>query len=492
MRAYIQSWISQLPEGNRPDEQEYTLDTAELSSEIEDFEDEGDTVAAGRARYPSRPRKLSRFSSRLTSLLPSPPPSAFTTTSRILEPHIEPGTPPPSKRRKTDGGGTNAAPAAPIGALRVNDNIVDDVTPRPGRTLLFRQSDSASSLSMTSTTTSSSKASPRKKMAALQLDPEGIEMRPLMLDGENDLPGPLAELIRTLDPFGSGIISREEKAALDVEPKAPNLPDFYFDDPAVREKIGSTPPIDAVLDIISLAKECDATGQSEHGWNCAVHFPLLQRALHGPSIRERSRHVVQFASCTSAKIIKQYLPTPSSGKMVDFCMFLSPSHPDVLAAIERLRAIRPLHSINHTDFEPLTKGPISISIETKKPTGNSDMANLQIGTWGAAQWRSLTELAGSPVDGSRATDASTEAGQADGIGLALLPALIVQGHDWSIAATSREGMRTILWAKYPIGSTHDVLGVYRIFYAIQQLACWSRDTFLPWFTRCILLLDDLA
>jgi hypothetical protein len=48
----------------------------------------------------------------------------------------------------------------------------------------------------------------------------------------------------------------------------------------------------------------------------------------------------------------------------------------------------PSRSVNHTDFQPLKATPIVLSIETK-PGSNSDVAELQMGVWHAAQWAIL-------------------------------------------------------------------------------------------------------
>ncbi|KAI6385178.1 hypothetical protein MCOR23_011662 [Pyricularia oryzae] len=57
--------------------------------------------------------------------------------------------------------------------------------------------------------------------------------------------------------------------------------------------------------------------------------------------------------------------------------------------------------------------------------------------------------------------------------LAFLPALIIVGHDWKFAATTREdcdGGRTVLWTESTIGSTSNLLGIYRIIWCVRRLA----------------------
>ena len=53
-----------------------------------------------------------------------------------------------------------------------------------------------------------------------------------------------------------------------------------------RDKIGITPDIDRVLDILEAAAHCYRVRAHEHAWNCAVHFPLLSLAVYGGARRK--------------------------------------------------------------------------------------------------------------------------------------------------------------------------------------------------------------
>ncbi|KAF3759876.1 hypothetical protein M406DRAFT_243505, partial [Cryphonectria parasitica EP155] len=127
--------------------------------------------------------------------------------------------------------------------------------------------------------------------------------------------------------------------------------------------------------------------------------------------------------------------------------------------IDVLRTRSPCFSINHTDFEPLLRSPIAISIETKHPSASGEGAALQVGVWQAAQWSLLQSLTQ-----SQPTSCSSTALPA------FLPAITVVGHDWTLAATTRLGQKTTLWTDCPIGHTRNIIGIYRIIWAIQQLA----------------------
>ena len=119
--------------------------------------------------------------------------------------------------------------------------------------------------------------------------------------------------------------------------------------------------------------------------------------------------------------------------MVDFAIYLRPQYcADGAEAVKRLRDVRaaaPELSANQTGMEALREGPITVSIETKRHGEGADKAELQIGIWQAAQWKMLAQQA-AKANGSLRD-------------LAFLPCLLVDGHEWSFAASSREGTKTV-------------------------------------------------
>lgn len=146
----------------------------------------------------------------------------------------------------------------------------------------------------------------------------------------------------------------------------------------------------------------------------------------------------------SAFLIREYLPSTATSKFVDFCVHLNPEgEADATEADDHVEAIRqlqldlPMRSINHTSYLPVAGRPISLSIETKRASKDSDEATLQIGTWQLAQWRMLRHLLGMAGGEDYAQAALEELG--------ILPAIIVQGHKWSFAATTLEGTKTVCY-----------------------------------------------
>lgn len=144
--------------------------------------------------------------------------------------------------------------------------------------------------------------------------------------------------------------------------------------------------------------------------------------------------VLLISISTSASIIPWYRIDNMPGKKVDFALFIDPSYdPDTIALVEKL--LRTRGSINHTDFAPLEKCPVTVSIETKRHDEGSKRANIQMGVWQAAQWRVLEELGGS--------DALKN--------LEFLPGLLVVGHQWSFVATSYQHGKTVSRSPVALG-----------------------------------------
>lgn len=150
------------------------------------------------------------------------------------------------------------------------------------------------------------------------------------------------------------------------------------------------------------------------------------------------------------------LPPPYiNGKMVDYCLAIDPSwtpafttgtrtSTETTAAqkIESVKILQPFYSINHTDYRPLLESPIALSIEIKRPGGNNEEAQRQLGIWQYAQWNMLRRLLVSTRrdgDPPLTLEPSLE-------GLDFLPGVYVVGHQWWFAATTRnENGRVTQW-----------------------------------------------
>ncbi|KLU84487.1 hypothetical protein MAPG_03528 [Magnaporthiopsis poae ATCC 64411] len=308
---------------------------------------------------------------------------------------------------------------------------------------------------------------------------------------------------------------------------------YAMDTPPSKQSAPAVPLIDdapgaEVAKVFEAARRCEDREQNEAGWNQAVHFPLLRLALPAGG-------VIDFEPCTTAGITPEILPlSASSGRKVDYCLIVNkpvdlgqpalevignaPARETPREMIRLLRCTLPGLSINHTDFNALKKFPIAVSIETKKPGQSDEQAKVQVGVWQAAQWKMLhwqqdellrqMELAtasaqaeSTSVDHQAGDEAGANAMEQDAEGraampaphscippLVFLPAVIVVGHQWRIAATTCEerGGPTLLWMGSQIGTTDSMLGIYRIIWCVRRLARYASERYWPWYAENIL------
>jgi hypothetical protein len=72
--------------------------------------------------------------------------------------------------------------------------------------------------------------------------------------------------------------------------------------------------------------------------------------------------------------------------------------------------------------------------------------------------------------------------------LVFLPAIIIVGHEWQIAATTWDGDsgRTVLWTGPSIGNTKTMIDIYRIIWCVRRLARYAAERYWPWFAENIL------
>lgn len=165
----------------------------------------------------------------------------------------------------------------------------------------------------------------------------------------------------------------------------------------------------------------------------------------------------------------------------------------------------PTKAINKTDFDPVRKFPIFLSIETRRPGKSEKEAELQVGICLTAQWKLLQKLTsicrelqrGQPHQQQKQHLAqSVEEADPLGLtplpGLGFLPAIIIVGHEWKFSALTVEGNKAFFWAKCPIGSTSSLVGIYRIIWGLRNFARYDIKEYWPWLLREALGLDESA
>ncbi|KAJ8131153.1 hypothetical protein O1611_g2473 [Lasiodiplodia mahajangana] len=320
---------------------------------------------------------------------------------------------------------------------------------------------------------STSRTSPTKCLGQLEIAPVNPDIVVQISRNDARIPTDLLKMLDALDNFQSRVGIVPDYLALEIEARAKEDRELYNFQPLrfyqTTEAILSSYPklcLNRVLDIFSEATECFNEGHSEATWNSLVHWPVFRLAL-GPltgsakaaadrRTQGQSHQVhVRAMPCTTARLQGR----PHGAKMVDFCFFIDPSGDDA-SQIDEIREAR--EYINHTDYQPLRRRPIVLSAESKKPDEGCKDAQIQLGVWLAAQWALLENLLQ-----SSATQSAL---------IPFLPALIIQGHEWSFAATTKSGRHTILWVGQAIGSTNSVLGMFQIIHVLRYIAEWTADS----------------
>ncbi|KAK1656612.1 hypothetical protein BDP55DRAFT_89173 [Colletotrichum godetiae] len=221
--------------------------------------------------------------------------------------------------------------------------------------------------------------------------------------------------------------------------------------------------------MVSRAKMCRDYEFDEAGWNTSLHHHVINLAV--PEFYQATGKLVYMIPCTSANTLPDLVQT-SAFRKVDFCLCIEPTGA-AAQAINRL-VLTETPSINHTEYGALKTRPIGLSIETKLQGEGLSVAEAQLLTWHASQWRMLDRLMAGTVPRMPLID--------------FLPGIIVQGNDWLFVASTRDGDEVTLWSNQMIGSTSEPLGVYQIVCVLQFLISWIEDVYWPWFQQAVLCL----
>ncbi|KAI5920912.1 hypothetical protein F4810DRAFT_702689 [Camillea tinctor] len=371
---------------------------------------------------------------------------------------------------------------------RRRDDPMDDI-PDIDRTPRGRGSKAWSTSNRTgsdrSSTTSTSRMSPTKHLSRLEVTGNPVVVAQITNTTNKRMPLELRIILDELDGFQNRIGIVPKYLAEDIRARAENDHKFSrfspstFEDNTTNSMDTESDPKLSLYDILKIfgsAIECFEEDHAEATWNTLVHWPVFELALgpivdvvetDGQSYSREDRVRVRGMPCTAARLINR----AHGSKMVDYCIFVEPKAQEA----ERIAGIRAEdYNINHTDYNPLRERPIVLSAESKKPSEGGRNMQLQLGVWHAAQWAALEELLG--------TRAETERPPA----IPFLPALIIQDHDWSFAASTRSGNKTILWSQQPIGTTASLLGIFQLVRSLRHIGAWIRESYWPWY-RCAVL-----
>ncbi|GKT60991.1 hypothetical protein ColTof4_01107 [Colletotrichum tofieldiae] len=347
----------------------------------------------------------------------------------------------------------------------------------------------------------------RRRFLELPLKEEGIVKRDVLDALTNqDAPAAIRNMLQKIESLERrrGVLCQSHRNDPSFAPlmREADLDDAVYavseDDPASRLTVANA------QEIVADARRCYLENHDESAWNADVHNILLRMVLR-PAVSQLAR-LGGFSICTTASMIKDYLPEGEAERKVDFCMYINPSaDPDtgLQDKLNELRRVLPGTSLNHTSYAALCPYPISVGLETKRPGNDLDGAILQIGIWQATHWKMLRQLLcwTAPERLRRQGRASASPEEIDTLvndelaKLGALHGVVVQGYAWAYVATSPESLdgpakarslKTVLWLEQPFGHTRTELGVHQVAAFLEQLNKWSTQVYWPWFKRCFL------
>ncbi|KAF2626363.1 hypothetical protein BU25DRAFT_411764 [Macroventuria anomochaeta] len=299
--------------------------------------------------------------------------------------------------------------------------------------------------------------------------------------------------------------------------------------------------LQTTLAINALSNRCAKNRDHESEWNNRVHTKVLELALGNDEAH------VGFRSVATAKISSAFRPTHSpgltTGKIVDYVIFLEPSRParDIITSV----IVSPSTSINHITYEALQTRPVAVSIETKTESRTVEEAKVQLGVWLAGQVARVEELIRqialleTSKYGEEGTAGSHSSGREEWQGRVVpspthvhtqqptptptthsispvitgllsqivFPLIDVQSENWSLflgrvctdtlISMSNPNMRKPaspihIFHSIPLGNTANTVQTYRLIKSLKALRAWVDVELRMWWDKVLGINDSLV
>jgi hypothetical protein len=411
-------------------------------------------------------------------------------------------------------------------ALAVDGDGFDSPLQSQTRSQSRPQSQSASSVRSTSP----------KKVTSLWDVGNGVEYKPLAdpADDQRKQLGTVGiKLLDQLEDVADGPVFaarfESQLVAAGIKKIKPHHLD-HADDRPTTELISE---LQTIQIINAFSRRCVVNRDHESEWNNRVHTKILELALGSDEAR------VGFRTVTATRIAPEFRPTHSpgltTGKIVDYAMFLEPLQParDALASL----ITTSFDSINHVRYEGLRTRPIAISIETKTESRSVEEAKVQLGVWLAGQVARIEALmrqvAVSEADGRFEEESTSESGTSkrrrvtsrashshshthaqlptptptidinipDATALLsqiVFPLVDVQSDSWSLffgrissdtsmptSRTQKPASRIHIFHSVPLGNTTNTVQTYRLIKSLKVLRTWVDTDFRDWWDRVL-------
>ncbi|KAF8846964.1 hypothetical protein BDZ45DRAFT_682171 [Acephala macrosclerotiorum] len=225
-----------------------------------------------------------------------------------------------------------------------------------------------------------------------------------------------------------------------------------------------------ILRIHTRARQCFELDKPEASWGEEVVRPLLDLAVEGRALVENITSTnIQPPSLIPRGSGVEGLPY--EGKRVDYGLFISPTKEEVGQIKDRLKKLPDgeVWSINQTEAYYLREKPLFSSVELKKTRSNHDLL-LQLAIWNSALFRRIEGL----VNGA-------------GNSMLPIPSITVAGHTWQVCYSYIDDDKTsrMLRGMLDIGSTTDIVGIYKLLRALETIVEYGTDEYWPWLSECL-------
>lgn len=415
-----------------------------------------------------------------------------------------------------------------INALAVDGDELDSPLQSHTHSQSRPQSQSASSVRSTSP----------KKVTSLWDVGNGVEYTPLadVADDQRKQLGIVGiALLDQLEDVADGPVFaasfKSQLAAAGIKRIKP----YHLDHADDRLTAELTSELQTIQSINAFSRRCVLNRDHESEWNNRVHTKVLELALGIDEAR------VGFRTVTATRIASEFRPTHSpgltTGKIVDYAMFLEPLQParDALTSLITTSS----DSINHVRYEGLRTRPIAISIETKTESRSVEEAKVQLGVWLAGQVARIEALmrqvavlqAGEQLE-EESTSKSETSRRGRGTSRAshsysrthmrthaqlptptptidinipestallsqiVFPLVDVQSDSWSLffgrissdtstSRTQKPASRIHIFHSVPLGNTTNMVQTYRLIKSLKVLRAWIDTDFRDWWDRVL-------
>ncbi|KAI0443372.1 hypothetical protein F4803DRAFT_515102 [Xylaria telfairii] len=332
------------------------------------------------------------------------------------------------------------------------------------------------------------------------------------LEELDSLPSDVSSLyqkIKRTAEYQQNIVPKELRDAL-IEEKIPYY--AFYEEASTQD--GAEAMLSIVRDIRYQAVESTEMQRHEMGWNHSVHTPLLLFAFNTKDRPSQSgtQFTVRMEGTMTASIARDSVPIldkrfsgaisnrmtplawsvpesvteqssvsvlrgPARGetKKVDYVLVLKIAEGTPFYKIIDDLIMNDVGSqhINQSNYTPLSRAPIAVSIETKVKSSPRD-ALVQLGIWVASWHKRMYDLRSYKM---LTEGIATDISKIEHPPLVSVPLIITVSHDWEMYFACDAGHSIIIRGPVPLGSTSTILRTFALLASLKIVKEWILDTF---------------